>query len=204
MSEEPTLEEAWQALRPHWAIEPAAKQLPATPFYSGLRLLLSPLLRPLLRWRICGAHHIPRDGATILAANHLSHVDPLAASQRLAVPPTISQRTAISQTLDTLCDARYRANRDAARAWRKRSPPECGDHPFTGKSPRDFSRGYSFKEERSTLPTSRKTGVARLAAAHPEATVIPLALVGTREVMEPQHHKWPRFGGDLMCVPAKA
>ena len=38
-----------------------------------------------------------------------------------------------------------------------------------------------------------KTGVARLAAAYPHAVVVPMALVGTRDVMRPQHDKWPRL-----------
>ena len=78
MSEGGELEAAWQTLKPHWVIEPSAELLPSTPVYSGLRMFLSPALRPLLRWRIHGAERIPRKGATILAANHLSHVDPIA------------------------------------------------------------------------------------------------------------------------------
>ncbi|GIR76115.1 MAG: hypothetical protein CM15mP78_08140 [Candidatus Poseidoniales archaeon] len=78
MSSTEELEAAWSALREHWAIEPSPQPLPKTPVYSALRMFLSPALRPLLRWRIHGADRIPRTGATILAANHLSHVDPIA------------------------------------------------------------------------------------------------------------------------------
>ena len=71
------LVQAWESLRQHWIIHPSGKGIPKTPIYSFLRLVLPPLIRPLLRLRIRGSHHIPRKGATILAANHLSHVDPL-------------------------------------------------------------------------------------------------------------------------------
>ena len=77
MVEETSLAAAWEKLRPHWNITPNDEPLPSTPVYTGLRMFLSPLLRPLLRWKINGAHNIPRSGATILAANHLSHVDPI-------------------------------------------------------------------------------------------------------------------------------
>ena len=49
MSEGGELEAAWQTLKPHWVIEPSAEPLPSTPVYSGLRMFLSPALRPLLR-----------------------------------------------------------------------------------------------------------------------------------------------------------
>ena len=194
VSQEPTLEEAWQALRPHWAIEPAAKQLPATPFYSGLRLLLSPLLRPLLRWRIRGAHHIPRDGATILAANHLSHVDPLAviaAARRtthyLAKDGHFTNpwtRFVMRATGQIETQREHGGNEALSSAASILSQ---------GRALGIFPEGTRSKRKEAPFLLPGKTGVARLAAAHPEATVVPLALVGTREVMQPQHHKWPRL-----------
>ena len=38
-----------------------------------------------------------------------------------------------------------------------------------------------------------KTGVARLAASYPECVVVPIALIGTRNMMEAQKHKFPRL-----------
>ena len=46
-------------------------------FYNFLRLSVVPIFRFLIRVRIRGDSNIPRKGAVILAANHLSHVDPI-------------------------------------------------------------------------------------------------------------------------------
>ena len=69
--------QAWESLRQHWIINPTGNGITATPIYSLLRLIILPIVRPLLRLSIRGSHNIPRRGATILAANHLSHIDPI-------------------------------------------------------------------------------------------------------------------------------
>ena len=56
-----------------------------------------------------------------------------------------------------------------------------------------FPEGTRSRRDEAPFLSEGKTGVARLAAAHPHAVVVPLALVGTREVMQPQHHKFPRL-----------
>ena len=77
MTQGASLYEAWQALKPHWHIAPTKEPLPKTPSYSALRMFLSPFLRPVMNAKLLGLHNIPRKGAVILAANHLSHVDPI-------------------------------------------------------------------------------------------------------------------------------
>ena len=68
-----------------------------------------------------------------------------------------------------------------------RNPPESGHVtpcPAPWRSSRRTKRSASFprardQTHRSALPARGKTGVARLAATVPHATVIPVALVGT-------------------------
>lgn len=48
--------------------------------YAAMRSLVRPALRRGFRWTIEGEDHIPGDGAAILAANHISHLDPLCLS----------------------------------------------------------------------------------------------------------------------------
>lgn len=45
--------------------------------WSGGRTVVYPLCR-LFRWRIVGLDSLPRDGAVLLASNHISFLDPLA------------------------------------------------------------------------------------------------------------------------------
>ena len=69
--------EAWNTLEPHWKITPRHGGISATPGYSFIRFIFSPIIRGLMRIKMTGAERIPGQGATIFAANHLSHVDPI-------------------------------------------------------------------------------------------------------------------------------
>ena len=202
MAETSSLHEAWHRLQEHWAIDPAANTLPATPVYAGLRLFLSPLLRPLLRWKIRGAHRIPRRGATILAANHLSHVDPItviAAARRtthyLAKDGHFSNpwtRFVMRSTGQIETQREQGGNEALASAATVLSQ---------NRALGIFPEGTRSKRTEPPFLLPGKTGVARLAAAYPNAVVVPVALVGTRNIMQPQHHKWPRLHRRF-CVQA--
>lgn len=50
--------------------------MPSDLGYAATTTFLRWLLSPFIRRRIIGRHHVPRDGATILAPNHISHFDP--------------------------------------------------------------------------------------------------------------------------------
>jgi 1-acyl-sn-glycerol-3-phosphate acyltransferase len=56
-----------------------------------------------------------------------------------------------------------------------------------------FPEGTRSKRTEAPFLLPGKTGAARLAASYPHAVVVPIALLGTRDVMEPQRHKWPRL-----------
>ena len=72
-----SIEDAWQLLENHWKIEPHSGGISYTPGYSIIRVIFSPIIRSWARIRTTGSEHIPGKGATIFAANHLSHVDPI-------------------------------------------------------------------------------------------------------------------------------
>ena len=44
--------------------------------YSAARLLVSGLAGSLARWEVRGRDHVPASGGLIVAANHISHLDP--------------------------------------------------------------------------------------------------------------------------------
>ena len=56
-----------------------------------------------------------------------------------------------------------------------------------------FPEGTRSKRTEPPFLLPGKTGVARLAASYPKTVVVPIALIGTRNMMEPQHHKLPRL-----------
>lgn len=198
------LEEAWILLKEHWFIAPASQQIPRTPVYSALRLFLSPLLRPFLRWRIHGVNNIPRKGPTILAANHVSHIDPIAviaAARRtthylakdghFSNPLTRLVMTSTGQ-IETI---REQGGNDALSS--------AATVLVNGRALGIFPEGTRSKRTEAPYLLPGKTGVARLAAAHPEAAVIPMALIGAREIMAPKTHKWPRLWRRLSIVSGK-
>jgi 1-acyl-sn-glycerol-3-phosphate acyltransferase len=49
-----------------------------SPVYFAIGLLSRPLFRILFRYRAAGTEHLPRDGGYVLAAGHISNIDPWA------------------------------------------------------------------------------------------------------------------------------
>ena len=197
---EADLKAAWEALRTFWYIPPQQNPLPKTPTYSILRMFLSPILRGGLRWQLTGMNHIPRKGPTILAANHLSHIDPvivIAAARRTTYylakeghftnPFTRIIMKSTGQIRTERAEGGLDALASASSVLEAKQALGI------------FPEGTRSKRETPPYLLEGKTGVARLAASHPEAHVIPIALIGTREIMQPSRHKFPRFWKKIQC-----
>jgi 1-acyl-sn-glycerol-3-phosphate acyltransferase len=54
-----------------------------TPFYSLIAVLSWPILRVAFRYRVRGTEHLPREGGYVLAAGHVSNLDPWALALQL-------------------------------------------------------------------------------------------------------------------------
>jgi 1-acyl-sn-glycerol-3-phosphate acyltransferase len=194
MSEAESLVDAWQSLEKHWLIPTTGKQLPHTPSYGFLRMFLSPLLRPLLNAKLYGLHNIPRNGPVILAANHLSHVDPIfvIASARRTTHylakdghfKNAAMRFAMRAT------GQIETKRDEGGEGALSSAADVLD---SGQALGIFPEGTRSKRTEQPYLLPGKTGIARLAASYPDTVVVPMALMGTRDMMKPQDHKAPRL-----------
>lgn len=186
--------QAWESLRRHWIINPTGNGIPATPIYSLLRLIIPPLVRPLLRLSIRGSHNIPRRGATILAANHLSHIDPVMviASSRRTTHYLAKDEHFENPVLRTVMQStgQIETQREAGASDALAS---AADILVANRALGIFPEGTRSKRTDSPFLLPGKTGVARLAASYPNSVVIPIALMGTRQCMQPQHHKFPRL-----------
>jgi 1-acyl-sn-glycerol-3-phosphate acyltransferase len=164
--------------------------------YRTLELTLAPALRAIYQPEVTGAESIPREGPVILAANHISFADeiftPLAARRQVAY----------------FAKAEYFTTpglKGHAMAWFFRS---CGHVPVERADTRAAAsvidigvdvlrdgRALGIFPEGTRSPDGRlykfRTGVARV-ALRSGAPVIPVGLVGTREVQPPGERRWHR------------
>ena len=194
MTEEDSIVEAWQSLEEHWLIPTTGEPLPRTPSYGVLRMVVSPLLRPMLNAKMNGLHHIPRKGSVILAANHLSHIDPIfvIASARRTTHYLAKDGHFKNAILRFAMRAtgQIETKRDQGGEGALSS---AADVLASGQALGIFPEGTRSKRTEPPYLLPGKTGIARLAASYPETVVVPIALKGTRQVMKPQDHKAPRF-----------
>ena len=56
-----------------------------------------------------------------------------------------------------------------------------------------FPEGTRSRKTERPFLLPGKTGIARLAASYPKSVVVPIAVIGSREMMEPKRHKLPRL-----------
>lgn len=174
-------------LREVCRIPGAGVPLPKSPLYSFLLSVLPILTRTLFRIRYRGIHRVPRTGAVILAANHTSHIDPFTVicgvrrrTHYLAKDGHFDKfHTAI--VMNTTGQIRTHRESGAAHALSSAS-----DVLEAGLAMGIFPEGTrSRRKEAPFLDPKGKTGVARLAASHPDVPVIPITIMGARDVMAP-------------------
>ena len=188
------VESAWLQLEEHWKIEPRTGGISYTPGYSIIRFIFSPIIRGLARIKSTGAEHIPGSGATIFAANHLSHVDPILviASSRRKVHYLAKDGhfknffLRMFMNLTGQIETHREAGGDEALA-------SAADVLVSNSALGIFPEGTRSKKTEKPFLLPGKTGIARLAASFPHAKVIPVALIGTREMMAPQEDKLPKL-----------
>jgi len=164
--------------------------------YRALELTLAPALRATYRPTVTGLDNVPRTGPVILAANHVSFVDefftPLAARRQViyfAKAEYFTSPGLRGRAMASFFEAcgHVPVERDDTRAAAAsidvgvevlRSGRPLGIFPEGTRSP--DGRLYKFR-----------TGVARV-ALRSGAPVVPVGLVGTREVQPPGDKRWHR------------
>ena len=164
--------------------------------YRALELTLAPALRAVYRPEVTGAEHVPADGPVILAANHVSFADefftPLGARRQVVYfakaeyfnTPGLRGRAMAAffrgcgHVPVERADTRAAAGVIDIGVEVLRSGRALGIFPEGTRSP--DGRLYKFR-----------TGVARL-ALRSGAPVVPVGLVGTRDVQPPDSKRWHR------------
>lgn len=162
--------------------------------YWVIKAILKPTLMALYRIRASGRENIPKKGAVIIAANHLSFLD------SFFIPLVVKRRKMT-----------YLAKADYFKSWKtawffammSQIPVE---REGGERSQRALELGLSVLQQGKLLGIypegtrspdgylhKGRTGVARLALAA-RVPVIPVGLVGTEDVM-PKAAKFPRLTG---------
>ncbi|MCU1659168.1 MAG: 1-acylglycerol-3-phosphate O-acyltransferase [Pseudonocardiales bacterium] len=164
--------------------------------YRTLELTLAPALRAVYRPEVTGFANVPRTGPVIIAGNHISFADelftPLAARRRVVyfakaeyfTTPGVRGRAmaAFFRSMGHVPvergDTRSAASVIDVGVEVLREGGALGIYPEGTRSP--DGQLYRFR-----------TGIARV-AMRTGAPVIPVGLIGTREVQPPGSHRWHR------------
>jgi 1-acyl-sn-glycerol-3-phosphate acyltransferase len=187
------LESAWGKIAETTAIKGTGRKISAPFLFRALTWTAQPLLR-LLGARFVGLEHIPRRGPAIVAANHLSHVDPLYII-------TAIRRATHYLTKDDHFQHRHTGwfmrgtgqIKTARESGASEALSSAIDILNSGNVLGIFPEGTRSKRTEAPFLLPGKTGVARVASSRPNVPVIPIAHRGTREKMTPNTDKFPKL-----------
>jgi 1-acyl-sn-glycerol-3-phosphate acyltransferase len=177
--------------------EPVEELFPAysRTAYRAIKKVLGGIMDTAYRIRVEGIENVPKHGNGIVAANHISFVD------SLFIPAVLPRRVT------------YLAKAEYWDSWKTRwffdlvgQIPVRRDDSAKAQAALDAgmrvlgrSGLLGIYPEGTRSPDGSlyrgKTGVARMAATA-DAPVIPVGLIGTREIM-PKEAKFPRMRGDV-------
>jgi 1-acyl-sn-glycerol-3-phosphate acyltransferase len=166
--------------------------------YRTLELTLAPALRTIYRPEITGVSGVPRKGPVILAANHISFVD------EFFMPLSVRRQVFYFAKAEYFTTPGLRGRMMAAFFRGMGQVPVERADPRAAASVIDIGvevlaegRALGIFPEGTRSPDGRlykfRTGVARL-ALRSGAPVVPVGLVGTRDVQPPGDHRWHRAG----------
>ena len=175
-------------------IEPAGRPIPSTPYYTGLLNFTIPLFNIITRLNIYGSENIPHKGPVIVAANHLSHLDPALAifstRRKLFYLAKDEHFKKMGWRQLMLATGQVETNRsfggDDAIA-------RAADVLEAGMPLGIFPEGTRSRNSSPPFLARGKTGIARIAAAFPDVPVIFCGIKGSREILAPGEPFLPRF-----------
>lgn len=164
--------------------------------YRTLELTLAPALRAVYRPVVTGAEHVPPTGPVILTANHQSFVDeffiPLGARRQVFYFAKAEYFTAPGLRGRAMAAFFHGMGQVPVERGDPRSAAAVID---VGVGVLGEGRALGIFPEGTRSPDGRlykfRTGVARL-ALRSGAPVVPVGLVGTRDVQPPDRRRWHR------------
>ena len=159
------------------------------PWYRFAIAVLKPPCLAMWRRECSGLEHVPREGGVILAANHISHLDPIALCDHVLYDLERAPRFLAKSTL-------FDGNGLVARVMRGADQIPVHRHTADASHALDAAVGALARGETVVLypegtvtrdpgrwPMAGRTGVARLALLS-GAPVLPLAQWGAQEILD--------------------
>lgn len=156
------------------------------PWFATVEMLLRPALVAWFNWNFEGEEHVPREGPLLVAANHVSHFDPLADGLMLVRsgrrPRYLAKsdlwgnavlRTVLNGTRQIPVERGSGSNAPLENAVRALKDGECVVIYPEATTTRNPDR----------MPMQGKTGVARLSLAS-GVPVLPIAVWGTHHIFQ--------------------
>jgi 1-acyl-sn-glycerol-3-phosphate acyltransferase len=164
--------------------------------YRTLELTLAPALRAVYRPLVTGAEHVPRSGPVILAANHNSFADeffiPIGARRQVFYFAKAEYFTAPGVRGRVMAAFFRGMGQVPVQRGDLRSAAAVID---VGVEVLGAGKALGIFPEGTRSPDGKlykfRTGVARL-ALRTGAPVVPVGLVGTRDVQPPDSQRWHR------------
>ena len=155
-------------------------------FYKGLMQLTPALVRTITNVSYTGVERIPKKGPAILVGNHTSHIDP------------INKIMGAKRPVHYLAKAEHFEDKKFQKLMTSTGQIEtfrdsggvgalasAVDVLSSGNVMGIFPEGTRSRNKKPPYLSRGKTGVARLAARFPEVPVVPMAIIGARNVMAP-------------------
>jgi 1-acyl-sn-glycerol-3-phosphate acyltransferase len=179
-------DDARQRLAKLTAVEPAGRPIPATPMYAGLLTFVIPLMNLVTRLQIHGSEHIPRNGPVIIAANHLSHLDPILvihSSRRklfYLAKDEHFQKAGWRQLMLATGQVETDRTKGGADAIARAADVLAAGMPLG-----IFPEGTRSRNTSPPYLGRGKTGIARIAASFPDVPVVFCGINGARDILAP-------------------
>ncbi|MGC5615844.1 lysophospholipid acyltransferase family protein [Georgenia sp. Z1491] len=177
---------------------------PVPPALGAIAALLLPPLRTLVGRRWSGTRNLPRSGGFVVAANHVSNLDPVLVGDLLlthGAPPAILAKSELfaRPVLAAILRAagQVEVRRDSADAARALDDARAALR--SGRCVLVFPEG-SFTRDPDLWPMTGRTGAARL-ALEAGVPLVPVVTWGGQRVLPPftsRFRPWPRVTAEVV------
>ena len=184
---EPLSESSLQSLSTAVEIEGTGREFATPRFYNLIIATLATSIRSFTDVRFHGLSRIPRRGPAIVLCNHISNLDPIFMTQAARRPiHFLSKKENFVNPLKRFIMTSTGQIETYRQTGAVDGLARAVDVLDAGLPLGIFPEGTRSRNAEPPFLQRGKTGAARLAARFPHVPVVPMVMIGTREMMEPR------------------